>query len=236
MTEFYAAQEEALLETVDADWAATCAAIEELHAAHAHMTAGEWEEQFAALEREELQLRRDGMWVRGRKDFMGVLGIERGELAHSTMIAWLLDPIGSHGLAAAPLTWMLDRAAVTPHGEIVDAVVRREAWGHQCIADIVVTGGGWRLVIENKVDAGEGRCQCEILYRAFNDDHTGFLFLTPTGRAPVSCCSEACEEAWRTVGYRDVRALLRTLLAEGATDPGSLIAWDYVRTLEQEFR
>jgi len=48
-----------------------------------------------------------GLWMRGRADFLGVMWMERAEIRHSRLIAWLLDPLGRHGLGASVLRGVL---------------------------------------------------------------------------------------------------------------------------------
>jgi hypothetical protein len=102
-------------------------------------------------------------------------------------------------------------------------------------ADIVLQGDGVTIVIENKVDAGEGIDQCERLYWAWAAEpgDVRWVFLTPTGRPPVTATSEAARAAWRTLGYADVREILAAVI-EGVADNraiGRPTAVQYLATL-----
>ena len=222
-----------------------------------------WESTVLLLSKEQQDLQAQGRWVRGRSDYLGVLSLARAEVKHSAMIAWLLDPIGSHGLGLRFLDRLLGRCYDPPPdvhpGEVTTEC---EVVGRDCRADIIVSAPMWTLVIENKVDAVEGPEQCGRLYRAFSHRaDPRFVFLSPRGGAPKSIvCREddpgfevlspegslevetTCDAkvAWRPLGYAKLRqdlVLALNDLDEAARQrAGTSIVVDYLRTLEREFR
>jgi hypothetical protein len=174
-----------------------------------------------------------GLWTSGPDDLLGVLGRRRDELAHSRVIGWLLVPTNRHGLGRRVLQGLLDHVwpgeALLAHGPvIVELEEPRQAADEDGVmraarADIVVRGETLCLVIENKVDAAEQPDQCERLYWAFADqaDDTRYLFLTRTGRPPTTTRSPTATVAWRSIGYRDLRAILTVAIRDAERDAAS---------------
>ncbi len=208
----------------------------------------EWRHGYNVIAAEEDALRARGQWLHGPDDTFGVLGLRRDELPHSTMIAWLLDPCGRHGLGPVGLREFLREAY--PEG-LSDALVlalphartRREEQRGDCRIDVVVRAGyELTLVVENKVDAPEGHRQCDAYFEAFKSDPGArFVFLTPEGRPPVSATGEAAK-AFRSMSYRQLHDVLsRSLRAVDAPQPrsgiteGRRVVESYLRTLDREF-
>lgn len=125
-----------------------------------------------------------------------VLGIERAEVRHSNVLAWLLDPAGTHGLGDIVLRRFLSRlrrdhddlgaARSGAHVELMDlsdVEVRRE-WR---FIDVLVVHRveKWCLLIENKIRARESRGQLARYRRAVDEEFDGFqavsVFLTLEG-------------------------------------------------------
>lgn len=207
-------------------------------------------QRFAEVKAEATALVDAGRWVSGPEDMLRVLGRQRDELIHSRLIAWLLVPTNRHGLGRAVLDGLLRRlwpgeellrsgpvvADLEVPGTGLDADGRLRA----ARADIVIRGDGVTIVVENKLDAGEQPDQCERLYWAWATEpgDTRWVFLTPSGRAPVTTTSDAAREAWRVLGYRDFLAIY-TAAIDAAAQSGSLgraTAWQYRATLEGAFR
>jgi hypothetical protein len=100
-------------------------------------------------------------WRKSHFNTFDVLGVphSRLESVHSNVIAWLLDPIESHGLG----DWFLKEFVRRSHDNTlsVDGPVKvtREAYNEGDRPDIVVDGKTWRLVVEVKCEAMEGRDQ-----------------------------------------------------------------------------
>jgi hypothetical protein len=132
-----------------------------------------------------------------------MLGAARDELAHSRLIAALLDP-RYHRNAVTMLSVFLSgiskqsrleqhvaeclRVIAEAHWERV--VVHRELFWIDVVVEITSVQGTVVVGIENKVDAGEqpqqiGRYQ-EALKRAYRDRTAVMVFLTPTGREPFT--------------------------------------------------
>lgn len=135
------------------------------------------------------------------------LGVARNEVAHSHLLAALFDP-RQHGGAEALLRALL--GDICQHGRLSDGAGERlrsilqDSWAGVDVQrefqfiDIVVqvTSGQSKVAIgiENKIDAGEGRQQLgryqNALRRAFRDQASVLVFLTPTGREPITAISD----------------------------------------------
>ncbi len=102
------------------------------------------------------------------------------------MLVWLLNPTGRHGLGCGLARALVEHCTGKPAP--ASLTVRKAKFsvrrgGRE--ADIVVWGGDFTLVIENKVDADEQPHQCDDLYKNFSNECTPlFLFLTPDGHKP----------------------------------------------------
>ncbi|MGK2849824.1 MAG: PD-(D/E)XK nuclease family protein [Candidatus Limnocylindrales bacterium] len=155
---------------------------------------------------------------------LSVLGRQRDELSHSRLIGWLLMPTGQHGLGRGFLRAFLDAVwpgeafmasgAVTVEIETAASARDEDGQLRGARADIVVRGNDVTVVIENKLDAGEQPDQCERLYWSWAADpgETRWLFLTPTGRTPVTVTSTAARAAWRTLSYAQLHTVMTAVL------------------------
>lgn len=134
-----------------------------------------------------------------RFNIFDVLKIVQVELRHSNMLAWLLDPNGSHGLGDAFVRRFLSRLIrdkeeipidLTPANielmDLDDVEVLRE-WRN---VDVLVLsrGGGWALLIENKIGSSESPGQLARYAKVVREE-TGIkdvipVFLTLDGDNP----------------------------------------------------
>lgn len=202
--------------------------------------------RFALVKQEADAIIDAGHWVSGPADLLSVLGRQRDELAHSRVIAWLLTPTGRHGLGRQFLRAVLDHVwpgegllqsdLVTVVTESTRSAADEGADLREARADIVVIGREATIVIENKVDAGEGFEQCERLYWSWADrpTETRWLFLSPNGRQPMTLSTRQARAAWRSLSYGDLGRLLdKTLaVAGGAADAaGRSTAHQYLASI-----
>ncbi|WP_437579012.1 PD-(D/E)XK nuclease family protein [Sorangium sp. So ce887] len=199
-----------------------------------------WDAKLAEIRAEQEALLRDGHWIGGRDDLLSILGQSRQEPYHATLLAWLLDPQGRHGFGSGFLEALLRRCTADPPAELDRARPALEVSRGNARADVVVAGPGLYLVIANKVDAREQPQQCDRLYESFcRDPGALFIFLSPSGRAPVTATGGA-REAFKPMSYADIAAMLRDALASApgkdATAHGREAASNYLATLEREFQ
>jgi hypothetical protein len=133
----------------------------------------------------------------------GTLGLGRVETAHTTALAWLLNPSQPHGFGSRLLDALLSyllKSACTTTAQAVLAEHRLMLSGKSLgRLDIYCEGnwltdsgnsGNWVLAIEAKIDAGESDKQLDkydewIKANCGNRDSIR-VFLTPEGRLPES--------------------------------------------------
>lgn len=216
-----------MFEALKAEWEATVA-----------KTLGntaEWEAQFEEMAAEYWELRRQGRWVQGPADFLGILGRGRDELAHSAILAWLLSPEGRHGFGSAFLDRLVaDHLVGLEPGAFRVRSVQTEVQRAETRADIVVWGDVATIVFEVKVDAEEGDRQCDRLFRRFGQEPDArFVFLTPSGRLPLTGVESA--GMWAPVSFRQIRHIIEEVLAESAGGEAVSVAANYLLTLRREF-
>ena len=194
--------------------------------------SAQWREQFMALQRQAGALMAQGRWVRGPSDLLSVIGRERDELTHSRMLAWLLDPSGNHGLGAALLQRLARRVdiEVLSEEDVGRVRIRREVAHPDGRADLLIELPEFRIVIENKIDAGEAPDQCARVVRAFDTEAAAFVFLTLEGYAPASAGTYA--DRWTAVSYIEVAAWLEDLSSDFSTGQGHA-ARSYLATLRR---
>lgn len=190
-----------------------------------------WRSSIAEMRAADLALVASGTWTEGPTDLLTIARVDRRELAHSAILAWLLRPTGSHGLGYRFLEHFLAHAAVRLEPRNLASVkVATEVARGSRRADVVVWGRDLLMVVEMKVHAGESPGQCGDLERLFGPA-ARYVFLTPDGRSPSSTDSSR----WTSLSFRHVAAILaETLRAEPAT-PGAIAASHYLHSLRERF-
>ena len=137
-----------------------------------------------------------------------VFGIERMEPCHSNFIAWLLDPLGSHGIKNAFLNGILSHFNLEriSNGTYI---VTREAHSPHGYVDIHIEGSEYLIIIENKLFSQEGIRQTHRYY----DDYESKagprrfvpIFLTPPGKIGPA------HAGYRHLTYRDILHILTNI-------------------------
>ncbi len=132
-----------------------------------------------------------------RFNVLQVTGVRSDEVKHSSLLAWLLNPHGSHGCGTRFLQSFLAALGISlPPDDLVGCHVRTEFPGNESIIDILVyKPAAFLLYVENKVFASEGEDQVARELRDMRrlgevvrvePDSWFPVFLTPSGRAPRS--------------------------------------------------
>jgi hypothetical protein len=98
------------------------------------------------------EARLKGRWRNARFNVFDVLGRPRLEEAHSSFLAWVLDPAEAHGLGDAFLREFMRRSVGREPPSTLDVSVSREYRCGGLRFDIYVRGDHWCLVVENKID------------------------------------------------------------------------------------
>ena len=142
-----------------------------------------------------------------------VAGIKRNELRNAAILAWLIDPRGSHGYGSDILSRLLSTAAeqvpcwplhdadlsyVTVHTE------ERPLGSDRDRVDIAIDGPDFVLFMEVKIDAIEGRLQLRRYIesakekaRALRKKHALVIYLSP--RPPIDLPFGVVLLTWRHI-------------------------------------
>ena len=182
-----------------------------------------------------------------------VLGVERSELRHSRVLAWLLDPRGSHGLGNSFLRGFLIRIssdwdstgvyrvspAVVKSWDLLEVeTVRERQVREQDRIDILVVGqsDGFVCLIENKVDSEEHTDQLSRYLNVVEQRSPALkvlpVFLTPAGAKPSK---KRDAERYVSLGYSEIADLLRDVLETQAATVNSHVAV-FLEQYEQTLR
>lgn len=142
-----------------------------------------------------------------------VAGLKDNEVRNTAVLAWLLDPYGSHGLADAFPLRLLAKIRPCPEwldglqalGSIKVTLEERPLASTENRIDITIEGPDFVLYLESKIRAVEGerqldRYQEDLLRTALarNKAHPLIVLLTRKGRATTSSVAAAVL-SWRDV-------------------------------------
>lgn len=201
-----------------------------------------WRGAMSEMRRQHGRLVSDGLWLTGPSDFLAIVDQARAENTHSRMLQWLLKPTGRHGLGSGLVRRLMEHCTGEPApASLAVRNVVFSQWRNDREADLVVWGEDFTLVIENKVDAKEQPRQCDDLYANFkNEKAPRFLFLTPDGRKPSTATTPGALDAFKTLSWPEVSAMIEAALNESRPASARVAAVDvvrtYLRTLQEQFR
>lgn len=196
-------------------------------------------ERFAWMVTTQRRMIDRGEWSYGPVTLLEVLNLEHSEVHHCRVLRWLLDPLAHHGLGSAFIRELgncLHLDVSQPERARIDAEEPRA----RSRADVVVrgAGGSWMIVIEAKVNAGEGGRQAARLELDWPEPAV-LVFLTRRGGyVPVTA---QVPERWRSLSWAWIIDTARSLLARptsGATSEArareALATW--TRSAERSIR
>lgn len=180
-----------------------------------------------------------------------VLKFEHGEIRHSNVLAWILDPAESHGLGSLFLKKWLMRAIHESSGEgevpvsavdidgwqLVGVEVRRE-WRNIDLLLILsfASGRQWVVCIENKILSTQHSNQLHRYRRIVEDQFAAverrvFLFLTKDEEAPE-------DATYIRASYSQVHKALKDCIESrnhAIGDEPRVLLDNYLRLLEEKF-
>ena len=173
---------------------------------------------------------------RDEVDIFDVLGLDSSEEFHSTFLAWLLDPKGSHGLGDHFLQGFLAVSGAPRAiraGDRPSTTIRREKHvaldGGRGRLDIRILNESARFLcaIENKIRAPESGNQLAWYRKVLEHDHPDCrvhrVFLTPRGVMPDD---PEEREHWTAISYTDVLRLVEGAIApEGNSANEDVVAF-----------
>lgn len=129
--------------------------------------------------------------IRNRPNIFEILGVNHYEIRHSNFLAWLLSPFGSHGIDEYFIKRiMLDvfqdsrsiKNVIDIHDLLKeDIIVHREKHN----IDVLVEFQSTVIVIENKINAKEGKYQLQtyhdLIKEKYGEKDAVFIYLTKYG-------------------------------------------------------
>ena len=203
--------------------------------------SSQWESERKLMEARQLELVSNGEWLVGPTDLLSIIGRARWETYHNAVLAWLMDPCGTHEFGAAFLSWVvsaklgLGRLALS---ELLKAKTACEVARPRSRADIVVRMPSATIVFEVKVDHFERDDQCRDLVLDWQEaPGAHFVFVTPHGRKPLTAGELA--DRFTSLSFRDIRSCLDGFLRGGGSfeeyGPGIHAVATYQATLKVEF-
>ncbi len=190
----------------------------------------DWTESFRQAKSREQHLVESGLWRGGPRTLLAAIGMHYRELVMTAALAWLLRPDGHHHLGRSVLTGLCAKAGMGSVAAAGDVRVRLEERRGDTIADLVVYGSGWTLLVEAKTFSPERPRQLDRLYEGWQGEpDPTFIFLTRGNLEPVTAVSSSMH--WRPVTWRQVAVIVRAAIADASGDaaPG---VHDYVTNLE----
>ena len=181
------------------------------------------------LEADDADLARLGFMLSGWHDEVDVfdaLRLHGDEQFHSNLLAWLLNPRGSHGLGDRFLRGFLAQVGargVIRTADLPSTTVRREHYleqeGESGRLDILIHNESAKFLcaIENKVWAPESGNQLawyrKVLACHYPNHRVHRMFLTPRGMVPDN---PGEREHWKRMSYTEVLRLVEgAIAAEG---------------------
>lgn len=132
------------------------------------------------------------------------LAIGRDEVKNCRILSWLLDPEADHFQGARFLKCLFQFEELKPDNKFADEKyhVSREDWIDESNrVDIIITGETYYMVIEAKIDAREGKNQCQDYKNILNNRKTNKkfigLFLTRNG-------ADSKDEDYKKITWKDI--------------------------------
>lgn len=148
-------------------------------------------------------------WL-NKVNIFDILKVSHLELPHSNMLAWLLDPRGSHGFGERILRGFLQHTMITSElkssiPESLESFIIRREW--KDIDILAISHVEHRIIcIENKIWSCEHGNQLEryeeTLKNIYPEYYTIYIFLSPRGKP----CSRP--EIWRSMSYSNILKIL----------------------------
>jgi hypothetical protein len=153
-----------------------------------------------------------GRWRNTQFNVFDVLGRPRLEEAHSSFLAWVLDPAEAHGFGDAFLREFMRRSIGKEPQSTMDVSVSREYRCGGIRFDIRVKGDRWCLVVENKIGdfPWEQQCRAHQEYCRkvkARGEQAWLVYVTPANRP-------SGKVPW--LPYREVRQILESLTPDAS--------------------
>lgn len=178
--------------------------------------------------------------IRNQPNIFEILGVRDYEIRHSNFLGWLLDPKGNHGVGDYFLKRLLldvfqdDRSCknvIDIHSLLKETIIiHRERHN----IDILIEFQDTVVVIENKINAKEGRFQLQNYYdlikERYNCKSSVFVFLTKFGEVA------SLHESFIELSYNDILTYLNDLItyrSESISSDVIVYIKDYIDNLNK---
>lgn len=192
------------------------------------LVQADWDVAFASMVAEAAELKRRGDWRSGKRTLLAELGLQYQEVLMCRGLAWLLTPDAWHGLGTLFLTEFLTSLEQPTHGAD-RAVITLEEARAATRADLVLRYPGGVVLLEAKILAGEQATQADRLAREWAGEHPTLVFLTRSGRAPLTAVESA--GLWRSLSWLDIARMAESAASRASQpSPGAL---DLIETLKR---
>jgi hypothetical protein len=162
--------------------------------------------------------------------------LSRRELCHSDILAWLLDPHGSHAQGNIGFRLFLKQMNLPEEFASKNYRVIRELSGEESQLDIVIEAEGKFIIgIENKIDSEEGDTQTEREWRDLRRRKKSMsipgeimaFFLTPDERAPLC-------EFFKPISWQAIANVFEMFADEAKAGMVKMFAKHYAETIRHE--
>ncbi|MGY1669769.1 PD-(D/E)XK nuclease family protein [Geodermatophilus sp. SYSU D00710] len=192
-----------------------------------------WQARLADLRATHRTLLSTGRWRGGPRTLLAALNVHYRELPMTAGLAWLLRPDGHHGLGDTVVRGLLDYVGIEAQEPGVGLRIEVEDPREDTIADLVLYGAGWTVVVEAKTFAVEQPRQLDRLYQHWQDEpDPRFVFLTRGQRAQIT--ARHSRGHWHGLTWQQVANRIRT--AADTTTGVAPGVHDYLGTLEAYHR
>ena len=175
-----------------------------------------------------------------RPNIFEILAVEKWEVQHSNMLAWLLDPTASDNIGARFLLKILEQSAFasgrdwsTMKGAIETHATTFRVEREWNFIDILVHSEAARTVlcIENKMDTGEHDDQLPRYKGHVDERFPGyeklFVYLTP------NCRPSSDPNVWVSLGYEHVLCALDEIVKEMAPSEDRAMVKQYADAIRR---
>jgi len=160
-----------------------------------------------------------------------LLGKERDELSHSKILTALLDPKGTHDCNGIFLKLFFEHFLQGKYNPKIDFndchVYKEHSIGEDGRLDIYIDSGDVRVVIENKINAGDGKGQLERYSNFLRGENDHLIYLTLNGRAATEGSHRGVEYIRLAYGKKDGDEIGDTKkdVNDKSVFAGSIIDW-----------
>lgn len=159
-----------------------------------------------------------------------ILGVEKRELSYSSFIAWIIDQDQKSFFLEKFFTLIEEERdkIISENIQFGELNILKERRKSNSIADIVIKGDSFTVVIENKVKSKEGEDQTLRLFEDWkkSDGNIIFLYLTPTYHEKSEC------DEFLHITYSQIKEILEEIDPSDFDIKTQIALKDFIEILE----